>query len=81
MNELKLKTDRRALIPRPETEALLEWLVYTLVPRAGALAGSARPKPRGRAPAAGQPSPAAPSAPATDNIVLDLTWRAQHGEE
>ena len=30
--ELKLKTDRRALIPRPETEELLELLVATLVP-------------------------------------------------
>ena len=30
--DLKLKTDRRALVPRPETEALLEMLVSSLLP-------------------------------------------------
>jgi release factor glutamine methyltransferase len=30
--DLKLKTDRRALVPRPETEMLLELLVSTLLP-------------------------------------------------
>lgn len=55
-------------------------LVYTLVPHAGALAAPIRSKNRDNA-RAGQPTSAAPSAPAADHVVLDLTWRAQHGEE
>lgn len=30
--DLKLKTDRRALVPRPETEELVDWLVRALLP-------------------------------------------------
>lgn len=30
--DLKLKTDRRALVPRPETEELVDWLARTLLP-------------------------------------------------
>ena len=74
--------DRITLASLRRTAAAMDCeLVYTLVPRAGALAGPARSKPRDSVPVAGQPSPTAPSAPAAGNIVLDLTWRAQHGEK
>ena len=77
--------DRITLASLRRTAAAMDCdLVYTLVPRSGSLPTPAKPgRNRGSVPTSRSPAtPARPATPpAANDVVLDLTWHAQHGEQ
>lgn len=74
--------DRITLASLRRTAAAMDCeLVYTLMPRSGSLPMSAKAETREPGRAAIKPKVPSTKVPAADNVVLDLTWRAEHGDE